>query len=208
MLRWTDAAHPDFADLSSSLEWMEELCWQVNERQRLEDAEKQRVSALFALGTKIEPKLQVRICAQLARADCPSTHFQDLTGSPDRYVCPGIEGPVLAVEHDKEELRERYYFLLSDLMIITKPVKGRYHLKHVLELATTRFRDIPGVTAVLRGKDAQHVVEILAAEADHSSVLVFPTGDAKARALESISRMQVQIQQQQQVATSTPPQLH
>eukprot|EP00727_Mastigamoeba_balamuthi_P002217 m51a1_g11993 putative calcium calmodulin-dependent protein kinase type 1 (1303) ;mRNA; r:903830-910222 len=182
IIKWTDEAHPDYPELVSASEFMEDLCWQVNERQRLEDLEKQRVSALFALGSKIEPKLT------------------DLTGSPERY-CTNIEGPALLLElGGSSDARERYFFLLSDLLIVTRQgSKGRFHLKLVVEIASTRFRDVPG-TQVINKKEMAHVVELHTTDASYA--MIFGSEDDKSKVLIAVSKLQVALQKQQPAAAA------
>jgi len=122
LIKFTRPDHPDYPDLCATLREMECICVDVNENQRKEDMEKKRVQALVAVQGKVEPKLK------------------DLV-SEGRYLLR--EGVISQFDVEDETVKERYYFLFNDILLITKKAKNKYQMRQHIALASVRLKDIP-----------------------------------------------------------------
>jgi len=114
--------HTDYEPLTAVLANMESMCTDVNENQRKEDIEKTRVQTLTKISKKLDPKLK------------------DLVIDGRVLV---REGVVNQFDQEDGQIKERYYFLFNDIMLITHKNKKKYNLRVHITLNNVRLKDIP-----------------------------------------------------------------
>jgi len=122
VIKHTMATHEDYAPTVIVLTEMESLTTDVNENQRKEDVEKNRVQTLMSIANKLEPKLK------------------------DLVVDGRVllrEGVITQFDPEDDQIKERYYFLFNDIMLITREQKKKYLMRVHISLNNVRLKDIP-----------------------------------------------------------------
>jgi len=122
VIKFTNPTHPDYNNLVATLREMECICIDVNESQRKEDTEKKRVQTLNGIISKVEPRLK------------------DLMVD-GRYLLR--EGIISQFDVDDDQIKERYYFLFNDIILVTKKQKQKYLMRLHITLHNVRLKDIP-----------------------------------------------------------------
>lgn len=122
VIKFTNPSHPDYNNLATTLKEMECVCIDVNENQRKEDTEKKRVQTLQQIQGKIEPRVK------------------DLMVE-GRYLLR--EGVISQFDVDDDQIKERYYFLFNDILLVTKKSKQKYLMRLHITLHNVRLKDIP-----------------------------------------------------------------
>jgi len=121
-IKHTHPQHPDYNLMRAVLVELEHMCTDVNENQRREDMEKNRIQILTAIANKIEPKLK------------------DLVVDGRVLLREGI---VTQFDPEDDQIKERYYFLFNDIMLITREQKKKYLMRVHITLNNVRLKDIP-----------------------------------------------------------------
>ncbi|KAH3742580.1 rho guanine nucleotide exchange factor 17 [Pelomyxa schiedti] len=182
---WTPDGHPDRTNVELTLVELEGLCRALNTKQGAEENERARVKTLVTIGSKIKPKLK------------------ELTSSPDRFFVR--EGDFGFVDVARNcALRKRHFFLMNDLLIVTKEVvhfhKTKYALRNVISIADARVKDMTDAQAAALRKDLHDAFEIHTSD---RSLLFYCHSDAEKELLTTFLRQQnINLQQQQQVQQS------
>jgi len=123
IIKHTLPGHPDLETLRSVLVEMEQMCGDVNENQRREDLEKTRVQTLTAIASKLDPKLK------------------DLVVE-GRFLAK--EGVLNQFDPEDDQIKERYYYLFNDIMLLTRETKkAKFQIRVHISLSNVRLKDIP-----------------------------------------------------------------
>ncbi len=134
---------------------MECICIDVNENQRKEDIffstfvtfrfldvyehmEKKRVQTLIAVRDKIDPRLKDLVVD--GRYLLRYVIYSIVCCSNDRGY---REGVLNQFDVDDDQIKERYYFLFNDILLISRKQKNKYAMRVHITLNTVRLKDIP-----------------------------------------------------------------
>eukprot|EP01105_Mastigella_eilhardi_P001743 TRINITY_DN1210_c0_g1_i2.p1 TRINITY_DN1210_c0_g1~~TRINITY_DN1210_c0_g1_i2.p1 ORF type:complete len:624 (-),score=139.04 TRINITY_DN1210_c0_g1_i2:69-1940(-) len=162
--KYTAFLHSDYKDVHIALKAMESLCAEVNENKRADDKESDRLQKLCEIGNKIKPKLL------------------NLTGSTQRFFLR--EGPIQLFDSDRYLITHRYFFLFSDLLIVTKPRRNAitkevgYSLKHMISLTSVKVKPAERGPIATSGERMRCALEL----ATTSRTLTFGCGSDAERA--------------------------
>ena len=169
MIKWTIPEHPDSLNLNTSLELMDRLCKEVNDKKRVDDEERSAVERMTEVCQRIDPPLR-----------------SQQVGTPQRKFI--ADSTVSIYDAKKRKPVNRHCFIFSDVIVLTKEAKavvgsGQYKAVGTLTLQGHRINDVSGPKVI--GKfEVPYLFELHYLE--NSVLFLFDTLDSKRAFLKHI----------------------